>query len=719
MGIKNASYFRSIIILIAGMLTFVLSDSVVHTTWFAILPLVIALLGCIFWRKIFQQNPLRSQRFLLESIFLFMGIVGVSTIFSIHVPMSLYQLVYFIILFCCFFIMNRVFSRENLVFFIIGAASGGMIFLSILSFLQHPLTLSDLSVFSHMYEHLHIDFVLLAVLPLYITYVFQHFSIAPKILQWGSVVGGLAIIFFIFFSQSEVSILLMVLEMFTVWALFQKRTRILYGGVASFFLLVTLVSMGIIISLFTCVHLENNCLQLFSGRAEYWFQGFSAIKERPLLGFGPGTFGAISEQFMTRPYRASLFSHNIFLDLASTVGLLGSSIFIFTLGRVVKKSLENLNKNKEKTAFFIALLALLTKLFFDYDFFLFPNGLVFVAVLSGALPKHKPFPKREMGRKWREQGLIGSALAFLLLYGIVWSATQTLIFMKKPSISFRLTPYFWQQMNDYIDHEDLLTPDQRQKLDQIYWNDPTYIKKRIALGSQNSSASEVYFERLFQLNPWYRLSFFLSSDYIRQGEITRAETSLYGNLEVFRLAEERGYVISYEDQQLFLQHMHELMEVFIQKGDIVQAAHWTLIAYQFDEWSMDQIVPASLFSLPPHDRFAYLGQIQQIPPERYGSTNSTFARAYLEWIVNDIQFTVSPNWKALGDRVQYVLAFGPWVQGEIWNDLSPALYQRYQQAGTIEEKQEILSFWDKLEVLTSQREWGEDWKKRLEQLQTV
>ncbi|MFH1063208.1 MAG: O-antigen ligase family protein [Candidatus Omnitrophota bacterium] len=73
----------------------------------------------------------------------------------------------------------------------------------------------------------------------------------------------------------------------------------------------------ILISSSDKIHLPKleNFLVSFKVRLEYWKAAFAMIKQRPLLGFGPGTFGSVYPLFKTLNAEETIMCHNSFLQI--------------------------------------------------------------------------------------------------------------------------------------------------------------------------------------------------------------------------------------------------------------------------------------------------------------------------------------------------------------------------------------------------------------------
>lgn len=83
-----------------------------------------------------------------------------------------------------------------------------------------------------------------------------------------------------------------------------------------------------------------------SQRIEIWKASLESIKERPLLGVGIGNFPMVLDQriFLAR---AGSSAHNIYLHVASEMGILALVTVIWFLWLVFKKSYENFVSEKD------------------------------------------------------------------------------------------------------------------------------------------------------------------------------------------------------------------------------------------------------------------------------------------------------------------------------------------------------------------------------------
>ncbi len=97
----------------------------------------------------------------------------------------------------------------------------------------------------------------------------------------------------------------------------QKKTRWLLGAIA----LIIAIPLFVIFS--RGLLLEKGKPSILDSRIQYWKQAALAIKERPLLGWGPGTFYLVSKRFQERKNSYSWYAHSLPLQVSAELGVVG------------------------------------------------------------------------------------------------------------------------------------------------------------------------------------------------------------------------------------------------------------------------------------------------------------------------------------------------------------------------------------------------------------
>ena len=104
---------------------------------------------------------------------------------------------------------------------------------------------------------------------------------------------------------------------------------------------------------------------LTSGRVDWWRSGIKAIKQRPILGFGGSS--SVSLWITSTTYGRSYVMHNLFMEILVQYGILGLSVFLWLIVRILKdfkQLISKLNKGQLKDdVFLIPFISALTVLF--------------------------------------------------------------------------------------------------------------------------------------------------------------------------------------------------------------------------------------------------------------------------------------------------------------------------------------------------------------------
>jgi len=142
-----------------------------------------------------------------------------------------------------------------------------------------------------------------------------------------------------------------------------------------------------------------------TGRSIIWRTGINALKERPLTGWGLGSFGSVFNRFKApcewetaRYGRTTRFAHNEYLDCAVENGIIGLAIFLSLLaagmiyGIKTTRSPDTSQKHWLKTASVSGAIAILTHSFFDFNLHLPVISFMLIFFASNIAPVKKKLP---------------------------------------------------------------------------------------------------------------------------------------------------------------------------------------------------------------------------------------------------------------------------------------------------------------------------------------
>lgn len=165
-----------------------------------------------------------------------------------------------------------------------------------------------------------------------------------------------------------------------------------------------------------------------------WLDTVDMIKERPLTGFGPGSYWYAYPEHRVRYKGARVVSghpHNEFLEVASEYGLVGFGLlavaWVYGCVRLLVFSLKTSNDHHAflSMAFLGTVAGTLFHSFFDFQMHVFPNALIF-ALLAGIAAG--PLCRRKRERLMKDANAFGFArravlggLALVAMAGLVLS----------------------------------------------------------------------------------------------------------------------------------------------------------------------------------------------------------------------------------------------------------------------------------------------------------
>lgn len=183
------------------------------------------------------------------------------------------------------------------------------------------------------------DLILLSIiLPLTLTFIIENYKKRIAILAVISCVLSLAAIV-IFQTRSALLIYLISASLCLFRSSFNLRIRLLISLV----LLSAFVLIFIWITLFK--GLDTGGVYLGEGRIRLWMSACLMFIEKPLLGFGPGTFGLFYEGFIDKislpqsflqDYRHTPWPHNLYLEILAETGLPGLLLFLLICWPIIK-----------------------------------------------------------------------------------------------------------------------------------------------------------------------------------------------------------------------------------------------------------------------------------------------------------------------------------------------------------------------------------------------
>ncbi len=205
--------------------------------------------------------------------------------------------------------------------------------------------------------------------------------------------GVVIILLALLLSFSRVGILLGAVEVLVLWRTTMDKKLRRVGGL--FFGVILSVGVIFLVLSFSSRFLDGACPvlqfkdQLCKSihtelRPAYWSQAIRAWQQRPLTGWGAGTFALLSPRFQEHSGEYSGYAHNEYLQMFTELGVLGGMIFLGFTGWLLLMAVRALHSPQERVQFGIGLgtVMVLFQALFDFNFHMVGLWLVFL-LLTG------------------------------------------------------------------------------------------------------------------------------------------------------------------------------------------------------------------------------------------------------------------------------------------------------------------------------------------------
>lgn len=482
----------------------------------------------IFWifRSEIEWQSVNQYR--LQIVLYGLYILGLlfTTFTSKSIPISIEALVIqiFIFLYFIFFLLlKKAFFPLHLLFRLSIFIPVIFVIFSIL-FLIIPgigSLLPALNILYPTYGHNHLNSLILIFFPL----VFGNAILSRKKLY---VIIACILLVGLIVSFGRTAFYITILQIFLVLFLFRKSK--LFKPVALF-----LITSILFVSLFTLQStiysvIKNNsqvtscayfipekmqkwlCKNFYTEfRISYWQQAVEAFKEKPLTGYGPGTFSIISNKYRQLPNLKTLYAHNMYLEIFSESGVIVGSLFILFIVSLFYRSIHGLKNDtslspairKNTILLIIGALGMCLHAGFDYDWHL-PGLLAFTffsfAVLCSqahniCAEKNEYFPKL-IQKLSMMIGLLLSIYCFLAVAAYVFTQNH------KEQLAYSIFPHSTLLFSRYI-QSAALTQSQKEIL--IWWHrHDTSVYTTSVQYSSTHLLNTLQFN-LLNANPWYYL----------------------------------------------------------------------------------------------------------------------------------------------------------------------------------------------------------------------
>jgi|GEM_PF-2004272 len=629
--------------------------------------------------KIVGQYPL-----LLFFWVLFLLSLIASCFFTINLPLSIKELVFYFSLFLFFWqvLLFKNFILENKNFFIMGliATTTCLVFLSFV--LSLPLTneidLPTMNILRPIAGHNHLAAWLLLVLPITWWWFFDQYK---NFKAFFLVIFNIAL----YLSLGRVALFLGLLQFLLVVFFLRKTIFIKFTCyLKSLLFFGAVLVVGLLLLRLNDIHFKffthSTCLSCKSlslqSRFYYWQQAIDGFKLQPIFGFGIGTFRLLNTKFYQLPGYQSAYAHNIFFNFLAETGIFGILSFLFLIGYLFFLVINNTKKNKVKFEY-ILLITVLSSFFnalldFDWHF----NVIILLTMFYLALLLDT---KKKQDKKIRSLAKNSSLVLFYTLavlvtsYYLVLYVSSTFFSSCSLARTFDLFPFFYQHRDYYLNIFSLNHDSRMNRLVKIYWFDPEFLTT-IKTKSLDQKSFSFYHHQLRVLHPWYgiyhdQIDLSLS---LNDPELAKQELN---NILLF-LADKKAkynFDLKYE---LWLELIDKVLrtgDVFFENKEYKQAGQLYHLAQTLDPWILSKHQPIFLKFKTQLSHLEFFQELQAVDPKYFGYNNLNYGK-YLHSLVVEELKAGNPEKALLALKLN--LRITPWNNHQLWIDILPVFEQK-------------------------------------------
>ncbi len=437
-------------------------------------------------------------------------------------------------------------------------------------------------------------------------------------------------------------------------------------------------------------------------RISYWQQAIDALKDKPLYGYGPGTFSIISNKYRQLPNLKSLYAHNMYLEIFSESGVIVGSLFLLFIASLFYRAVKGLKNakslspviKKNSTLLIIGALGMCLHATFDYDWHL-PGLLAFTffsfAVLSSQnygiqAARHEYFPKL-IQKMSMTLGVI--LCIYSLLAGVAYMFTQN----HKEQLAYLIFPHSTVLFSDYM-QSVTLTQSQKEALIRWHQNDTSAYTTSV----QHSSAHLLSTLQLNSLNtnPWYYLDSKKMTVSFEEATILRLI-----NPRLIERAIQAGATEAWTREDLSKQ-MYSFVQIAVEEQKIETALHLFETATMVWPLTLHKYAPPLDFLDTSSAKCELLNKLTVYEDRYFGANQNYYARAYVSCIESLPEQYMSPTFLSKVHDLDGAVAH------ELWYKLSSTWYQQVHMICSEKkcaEAEKITQQWYSLWEFTHSENW--------------
>jgi O-antigen ligase len=599
----------------------------------------------------------------------FLALLLLSFFFTHNIPLSVDSVAFYLFGFLGLVLSLSVkfhdFKEDYLAFAIVFIG----VILSLLSLFflfNHELasTLPGMNLIYATYGHNHLAAFLLLALPLGWREIFLSPGKRERMIYLIKLASVLFISFTLLISFGRTALFLGVLELSFIWFFYLRRQaktadkpflKLIFSAILSILMLVFLSKMYFSYRIttdqsFACplaTWTEGKLCKPFTEelRPLYFSQAIRAIKDYPVVGYGPGTFQLINKKYQQLPHASAAYTHNHFLQVGSEMGLLTAVAFILALGslywRAFKVAFPNFRVNKISfsldQALFIGAFALLINAFFDFDWSylgIFSLTLFFLGLILRSAPK-EPVKDQDFSflMKPISQIIAGGLLLLAMLYLTLEILTRT----NNTKLAFAIFPFFKEHAKVFEEAITTFSADQQGKLTSIY---QFYPSVRVFYEKELTESEKRVKEKLYLVRPWQHLYSQDIANYLEADNYQAADQNLTGLLKVVEKAEQQyNYNLGFTKKFALMEQRLAIADYYFVHGDPVKTAEYYLWAQSVEPWIFNYRLPPVTDQTPVADLEQFLRVVGAGEPRLWGDNQGTLISWQLRVFTDAVERT--------------------------------------------------------------------------------
>lgn len=433
-------------------------------------------------------------------------------------------------------------------------------------------------------------------------------------------------------------------------------------------------------------------------RLYYWRQAIQGIQERPVWGWGGGSFELVSRKYRQEVDYFTAHPHNAYLEILlefGVIGVLPLITLIVALGAVALKSLQDahLEKFSETHALALSVLAFLADGVTDYNWSIASVWVLFWVCSALLLKKSGWFVKLVEKKSGNGTSLWYGLIALFTVWSFFVLVSGICRLSGNTSCMVRFFP-FDERIAIEAYASGKLEEEHTEVLDLLYHNNVRYLETRLQ-EQRDEDAKIRYYNRIIELNPLEvrtriaKIELLISE---KRWNVVRTELDMFT-----RVFPRERYLSSVFDPE-----RTEFIDLLTSTGNRLwydnpdHAQFVYLKAAELLPWQFSQTT-VSAFEQPSAEDAQYLHPIlDRLESEWLWKYQDGLAAWYKDEALRALRMQ---DWQRVQRYARKAIELNPTLRWQIWDDFSPEIHHFIVEYGKSEEfqkQEEALSAWQNI-----------------------